>query len=115
MDKTIPLVVANEFLDNIIFIVCKFLTAILSTVTFYFTLQIGDESRSTVVLLNFMIFVLSYDMANSLLTAYEVAAETLLVCTVEDYKYNRDSGVEKAYFESQLLNDYLVKKQYIKF
>lgn len=108
MVKDIPLVVATEYVGDIILFVCKFVAAILSAALFYFSSPFkGDELYITIIL-SFVIFIFAYDLASVLLTAYNVAIDTLLICTLHDYMHSR---TEKAYFQSETLNELLLKKE----
>lgn len=108
MLKDIPLVIATEYVGDIILFVCKFVAAILSAALFYFSSPFkGDEVYITVIL-TFVIFVFAYDLSSVLLTAYDVAIDTLLICTLQDYMH---SGTEKSYFQSATLNELLLKKE----
>lgn len=107
MVKDIPLVVATEYVGDIILFVCKFVSALLSAGLFYVTSPYKGEELYITILTTILIFLFAYDLAAVLLTAYDVAIDTLLICTLQDYMH---SGAEKAYFRSDTLNALLLKK-----
>lgn len=108
MVKDIPLVVATEYVGDIILFVCKFVAAVLSAALFYFTSPFKGDDMYITIILTFIIFAFAYDLAGVLLSAYDVAIDTLLICTLQDYMHNK---TEKAYFQSETLNELLLKKK----
>lgn len=108
MLKDIPLVVATEYVGDIILFVCKFVAAILSAALFFFCSPYKGDDLYITIISTIIIFVFAYDLASVLLTAYDVAIDTLLICTLQDYLHN---GTEKAYFQSNTLNALLLKKE----
>uniref|UniRef100_A0A336MPG2 Choline transporter-like protein n=1 Tax=Culicoides sonorensis TaxID=179676 RepID=A0A336MPG2_CULSO len=107
MAKDIPLVVATEYVGNIILFVCKFVAALLSALLFYILSPFKDDQVWITIFIAIVIFVFAYDLADILLTAYDVAIDTLLICGLQDYNQNK---TEKAYFQSETLNELLLKK-----
>ncbi|XP_063709880.1 choline transporter-like 2 [Culicoides brevitarsis] len=109
MVRDAPLVVATEYVGDIILFVCKFVSAGLAAGLFYVAspFKAGDDAYITIYA-TVLIFLFAFDLAAVFLTAYNVAIDTLLICTIHDYMH---SGVEKAYFKSQTLNGLLLKKE----
>lgn len=107
MVKDIPLVVATEYVGDIILFVCKFVAALASSGLFYVLAPFKDDEKWITIVFAIVIFVFAYDLASILLTAYDVAIDTLLVCGLHDYMHNK---AEKAYFQSETLNELLLQK-----
>ncbi|XP_063709212.1 choline transporter-like 2 [Culicoides brevitarsis] len=108
MTKDIPLVVATEYVGDIILFVCKFMAAVVAAALFVFTCPLREERMFLTIFAAVLIFFFAFDLAAVLLTAYNVAIDTLLICTIQDYTH---CGTEKAYFESETLNQLLLKKE----
>ncbi|XP_063695599.1 choline transporter-like 2 isoform X2 [Culicoides brevitarsis] len=107
MLKDIPLVVATEYVGDIILFVCKFVAALASAGLFYALAPFTDDEHFIIVIFAIIIFIFAYDLASVLLTAYDVAIDTILVCGLQDYLHNK---AEKAYFQSETLNELLLQK-----
>lgn len=107
MVKDLPLVVATEYVGSIILFVCKFVAAIVSAGLFYCIAPFKDDEKWITIVFAIIIFIFAYDLAGILLTAYDVAIDTLLICGLQDYMNNK---TEKAYFKSETLNELLLKK-----
>ncbi|XP_063699280.1 choline transporter-like 2 [Culicoides brevitarsis] len=108
MTKDVPLVVATEYVGDIILFVCKFVTAILTAGTFFITSPFKGNDEIITLIISFLIFSFTFDLVAVLLTSYNVAIDTLLICTIQDFM---NSGVEKPYFQSQVLNGLLFEKK----
>lgn len=108
MVKDIPLVVATEYVGDIILFVCKFVAAIVSAGIFYCIVPFSADEKWITIVFAIVIFIFAYDLASILLTAYDVAIDTLLICGLQDYMQSKE---EKAYFKSETLNELLLKKE----
>lgn len=79
--KDVLLVVAVENVAGIVLGVCKFIVALLAAGTTFAFAEGGDKYNGTLIIICIVVFIFAYDLCSVLFTSYDVAIDTILVCT----------------------------------